>query len=148
MDNDLDMFEESLRQLVRSFARPRTWEIIQRAAGISLDRPSAQLLTTLQCNAPGCKLHELAAKLGIEAPSVTRTVQRLEEEKLVVRTIDPADRRATYLRITRLGERTLKQLKRAKRAQLKSLFASWTAEDRKQLATLLHRLTQQITSNT
>jgi DNA-binding MarR family transcriptional regulator len=143
MNEDLDTLEEALGYLARALSRPRIWQDIQRSAKISLDRPSAHLLGILSDQAAGCRLQELAVKIGVEAPSVSRNVQRLERVKLIVRTVDPNDRRATHLRLTPLGLKTLRGLRKAKREHFKTLLSSWPAEDRKQLVQLLHRLARQ-----
>lgn len=140
MRDDLDLVEEAFGYFVRVFTRPRYWDSIQRDAKVVIDRPGAYLLGSVCDGDAGCTLHELAAKLGVEPPSVTRAVQRLEQDKLIARTADPADRRITRLQPTRLGRRTVASLRRAKRQRLRALFGSWSAADRQQLARLLHRL--------
>lgn len=140
MRDDLDLMEEAFGYFVRVFTRPRYWEDVQYGAKVAIDRPSAYLLRAVCDDEAGYTLHELATKLGIEPPSVTRTVQRLESDKLIARTVDPADRRVTRLQPTRLGRRTVANLRRAKRQRLRTLFSSWSAADRQQLARLLHRL--------
>lgn len=140
MDADLDALEAALGYFIRTTCRQQYWERIQRTANVEIDRPSAQLLVALDNDSQDCRLHVLAAKLGIEAPSVTRTVQRLEQDKLVARLPDPTDGRASYLRLTRRGERTLSRIRRAKRQHMASLFDGWSAADRKQLVRLLDRL--------
>jgi DNA-binding MarR family transcriptional regulator len=141
MDADLDMLESALGYFLKALGRQQYWEKIQRTANVSIDRPSAHLLITLsQSDTGDCRLHMLASKLGVEAPSVSRVVQRLEQEKLVLRLADPADGRASCLRLTRRGERLIARIRRAKRQHLAALLAGWPAADRKQLARLLDRL--------
>jgi DNA-binding MarR family transcriptional regulator len=140
MDQDLDTLEEALGYLARAMSRPRLWQAIQKSANVTIDRPSAHLLRTLSDHDAGCNLHELAIKLGIEAPSVSRTVQRLEQDRLIVRIIDKTDRRTNHLRLTSRGLQTIKYLRRAKRELFKALFSSWSSTDRQQLVQLLHRL--------
>ncbi len=143
MDEDLDTLEEALGYLMRALSRPRQWQDIQRSANITIDRPAAHLLSVLNDQAAGCKLHELANKLGVEAPSVSRTVQRLENDKLIIRLIDQSDRRATHLRLTAEGRKALRYLRKAKRERFKVLLSSWSVRERKQLVQLLHKLSVQ-----
>jgi DNA-binding MarR family transcriptional regulator len=143
MNTDLDILEEALGYFARAMSRAKSWEAIQRTAKTTIDRPSAHLLMAL-CDSPsGCRLHELAAKIGIEAPSITRTVQRLEQDKLITRTIDQADRRAIYVRPTPQGLRTVEHVRLAKRERLKALLGSWSTKDREQLVRLVHRLARE-----
>ncbi|HEU4966058.1 MAG TPA: MarR family transcriptional regulator [Candidatus Saccharimonadales bacterium] len=141
MEADLDMLESALGYFIKAIGRQQYWETIQRSANVEIDRPSAHLLITLSGDDAGeCRLHTLAARLGVEAPSVSRVVQRLEQDKLVVRLADPTDGRASCLRLTRKGVRTIARIRRAKRQRLAALFTGWSAADRKQLARLLDRL--------
>ncbi len=141
MDADLDMVESALGYFIKAIGRQQYWDNIQRTANVSIDRPSAHLLITLSGDgAADCRLQTLAGKLGVEAPSVSRVVQRLEQNKLVVRLADPADGRASCLRLTRKGDRLVTRLRRAKRRRLSALFDGWPAADRRQLARLLDRL--------
>lgn len=87
----------------------------------------------------GLRLCELAERLGIEAPSVTRTVQQLERAGLVSRHADPDDQRAWRVEATPAGRDSLGRLHSAKRAGLGELLADWPAEDRHELAALLTR---------
>lgn len=142
MDKELDAVEEALSYFGRVMTHPKTWEALQHSSNVIIDRPSAQLLLTLAHSSrrTGCKLSELATKIGIEAPSVTRTVQKLEDRKLIRRAADPDDRRATYILPTDEGLAIVKSLRKAKRNNLRTLLSNWTSEDRQQLASLLHRL--------
>jgi DNA-binding MarR family transcriptional regulator len=141
MDADLDVLESALGYFMKALGRQQYWEKIQQAANVSIDRPSAHLLVTLSHDDAGdCRLQTLASKLGVEAPSVSRVVQRLEQEKLVLRLADPTDGRASYLRLTRKGERIISRIRRAKRQQLATLLGGWSTADRKQLVRLLDRL--------
>lgn len=141
MDADLDVFEAALMRLLKDLWHPKSWEAIQRSAKITIDRPGASLLMTLDgASDGGCRLLELAQRMGVEAPSVTRTVQHLEREGLIARTIDPADRRATRVLPTRRGTAAIRAIRRAKRERLGTLLADLSADERKQLARLLLRL--------
>jgi DNA-binding MarR family transcriptional regulator len=148
MNEDLDVLEEALHYLARAQSRPRLWQDIQRSANVSIDRPGAYLLGVLSDQPAGCRLQELAVIIGVEAPSVSRTVQRLENQKLIVRIVDQTDRRATHLRPTAKGLKTLQNLRQAKREHFKVLLSSWSAKDRKQLVQLLHKLSLQAADKT
>jgi|GEM_PF-2247959 DNA-binding MarR family transcriptional regulator len=148
MDDDLDQLEEAIGYLARAMSKQRFWHSVQHSARVNIDRPSAHLLGLLSRHANDWKLHDLAAKIGVEAPSITRTVQRLEQERLIVRLIDRTDRRAGHIQITAHGLRTLRGLRRAKRDYFKSLFDSWSVKDRQQLIKLLHRLALEAAAKT
>ncbi len=56
--------------------------------------PGQDLLLLHLWETPGLNLADLAGRVGVEAPTVTRMVQRLERGGLVSRERDPDDRRA------------------------------------------------------
>jgi DNA-binding MarR family transcriptional regulator len=54
-----------------------------------------------------CTLSDLAKTEGVTAPTMTRLVQGLENDGLVVRHLDTDDRRAVILRASKRGAETL-----------------------------------------
>ncbi|WP_201290903.1 MarR family winged helix-turn-helix transcriptional regulator [Croceibacterium salegens] len=50
---------------------------------------------------------EIAKRLRIEGPTLTRMIDTLEKDGLVTRMPDPADRRSKLLKLTQEGEETL-----------------------------------------
>src|SRR5690606_26097569 len=53
---------------------------------------------------------DIAKRLRIEGPTMTRMLDTLEADGLVERLPDPTDRRTTQLRLTPEGERVLEQI--------------------------------------
>ncbi len=49
----------------------------------------------------------LAADLGVSAPSLTRQLQKLEDNRLITRAVDPDDRRRVVVALTGAGEKAL-----------------------------------------
>ncbi len=82
------MLDEKLRLIGTSAARMEALSTIDRAPWLS-----AQV--------------EIANRMGIEKPTLTRMLDMLEAEKLVERLPDPWDRRAKLIRLTPEGEKTL-----------------------------------------
>jgi len=89
---------------------PLLWEIGETATALrrAFDRRAASLgVTRAQWRAlarisrqPGLRQVELAEQLDIEAITLCRIIDRLEESGLVERQRDPADRRAWQLLLT------------------------------------------------
>jgi MarR family transcriptional regulator for hemolysin len=82
------MLDEKLRVIGTSAARMEALSTIDRAPW-----PSAQV--------------EIANRMGIEKPTLTRMLDMLEADKLVERLPDPSDRRAKLIRLTPEGQKTL-----------------------------------------
>lgn len=57
-------------------------------------------------------MSEIAEKLYIASPSVTNLVDRLENQKLIARTPEPGDRRATLIRVTPKGESLVREIRK------------------------------------
>lgn len=137
--SDIDRFQEALQIVARLITQGRLHEQILRSAGVRLDRAGAALLNKLAPEGDSLRVTDLAETLGIDAPAVTRKVQQLEREGLVVRQSDPADGRATRIRLTPAGRRTLERVVRARRAWLDRLLGDWDDKDLSSLATLFGR---------
>jgi DNA-binding MarR family transcriptional regulator len=75
---------------------------------------------------------------------VTRKVQQLERENMVIRQTDPDDRRASRIGLTPTGRRTLERVRRARRAWLDHLVEGWEDDDLSTLATLLGRFAKDL----
>lgn len=84
------LLDEKLRAARQSSARMEAMSVI---LGASTPRPQV----------------EIARRLRIEGPTLTRMLDTLEKDGLVERLPDPADRRTKQLRITPAGERALEE---------------------------------------
>jgi len=90
-------------------------------------------------------LGELAALESVQPPTMTRIVAALEEQDLVVREADQADRRVSRLHITAAARRLLEKNRSRKTAYLASRMRGMSAEDLEVLeraAALLERMTE------
>ena len=76
---------------------------------------------------------ELAEREGVQRPTATALIGRLEQEKLISRTRDPLDGRSCRVRLTTEGRALLKQIRGRKNAFLVRGLEGLAAED---LATL------------
>lgn len=147
MEKDLDALEQAMSRLHRAMSRHRAWERISNEAGVSLDRTSATILELLaRSDCADCSLHKIVEKLGIEAPSVTRKVQLLEQASLLKKEVDKKDSRAYRLQLTARGVDISKRLRTAKRENLKETLADWSPTERQKLAKLIQKFADSITS--
>jgi len=82
---------------------------------------------------------ELAARIGLDVSTISRQLAGLERAGLLVRTVDPLDRRAALLALSQEGERIVARIQRARHAMMDEALADWPVEDLEQLAELLER---------
>src|SRR4249919_2670466 len=91
--------------------------------------------------------HELARALRIEGPTLTRHLDGLEEEGLVVRRRDASDRRAVSVELTELGRAKHAEMRRAVVAFNRRLLAGLSDGEVEELRSLLGRLEQNVRSH-
>ncbi len=111
-----------MQTVARSITQVRLHERLLRLAGVRLDRAGATLLFKLAARGDSLRVTDLAEILGVDTPTVTRKVQQLERDGMVVRQTDPDDRRASRIRLTPAGRRTIERVRRARRAWLEEVL--------------------------
>jgi DNA-binding MarR family transcriptional regulator len=84
--------------------------------------------------------------IGLDPSTVSRHVRQLERQGLAVRDADPTDARAVSLEATAAGRDAIQRVRGARRALLERVLADWPAGDRRELARLLTRLTEDLTT--
>ena len=88
----LDRFRRVLLQTASaqaSITQVRVHERLLRLAGVRLDRAGATLLFKLFAKGESLRVTDLAEMLGVDTPTVTRKVQQLERDGMVVRQSRP-----------------------------------------------------------
>lgn len=140
----VDRFDEALQTVARSITQVRLHERLLRLAGVRLDRAGATLLFKLAAKGDSLRVTDLAEILGVDTPTVTRKVQQLEREGMVVRRTDPDDRRASRIRLTPAGSRTIERVRRARRVWLEQILQGWDDDDLSALADLLSSFAQDL----
>lgn len=149
LDKDVEMLESAMRLFFQTMKRPQNWADITAEAGISLDRPAAIILHILVArDKKHLRVHDLAAQLGIEAPSVTRKTQELERQGYLKRVADPVDRRAISLQITAKGRAASVKLWKVQRGRLAKVMRDWDPAERRQFVELFHRYSTDMAAST
>ncbi|MFI8192282.1 MarR family winged helix-turn-helix transcriptional regulator [Streptomyces sp. NPDC085946] len=131
--------ERALSRITYLSTRARHHERLMALAGVPLDRAAVALLRQIadcEPQRPG----ELAARLGVEASHVTRTVQQLERSGHVSRVPDPDDRRAQRIELTEAGRQAVARVREAGARGMQMALAGWSPEELRRLATLFHRM--------
>lgn len=130
---------EDLAPLMAAFGKAYTRKIFAEMGRAGTTPARGRLLATLQCHG-SCKMSEISGHLGVTPRSVTKLVDGLEAEGLVVRESHPIDRRASMIRLTPAGILVSKESMHANHALVTELFERLTAADRQHLARILQKL--------
>lgn len=99
-------------------------------------------LATIERRGP-LTLGALAEQEGVQPPTITAAVSKLEERGLVTRDVDPQDRRVTRVAVTTEGKRLLARVRTRKTAYLRRRLDELDDDERATLASaaeILERL--------
>jgi DNA-binding MarR family transcriptional regulator len=108
--------------------------------GITL--PRFDLMSQLERHPEGLKMNELSRRMMVTGGNVTGIVDQLVKEGLVARVVEPADRRAFRVRLTRAGDKAFAEMARAHEEWVVELLARLGRRDSDALMQLLARLKQ------
>ena len=128
-----------LRLAVMRLAR-----ILRQKAQDQITPSQLSALVSVERDGP-VTLGELAALESVQPPTMTRIVVALEEQGLVLREADPADRRIARVHVTTAGRKLLERNRSRKTAYLASRMRGLSPEEREVLeraAGLLERMTE------
>jgi len=97
----------------------RTARRLRQEAGADLSPSLTAALSTVERHGP-LTPSEVALREGIQRPTVTRVLARLEAQGLIERMIDPRDKRSSLVTATKDGRELLAELRTRKTAFLAS----------------------------
>jgi len=134
---------EALRLWLRLLATTNLIE--SRVRGLLQERfattlPRFDLMAQLERAPAGLKMGELSQRLMVTGGNVTGITDMLEREGLVVRTPDPADRRAFRVRLTPAGRRAFRAMAAEHERWIVEAFAGLSERELAGLASLLSKL--------
>jgi DNA-binding MarR family transcriptional regulator len=115
------------------FAVARTARRLRQEAGTGLSPSLTAALATVERSGP-LTPSELADAERVRRPTVTRMLGHLEDEELITRTPDPADRRSTLIAITPAGAALLAAARTRKDVFLSERLDGLSTADRETLA--------------
>ena len=104
--------------------------------------PRFDLMSQLWRYPAGLKMNELSRHLMVTGGNVTGIVDPLEKEGLVERAPEPADRRATRVRLTRAGRKAFAEMARAHEEWIVELLAGLSRKEHAGLYRMLGRMKQ------
>jgi DNA-binding MarR family transcriptional regulator len=139
-DATIATIQSSLYQLARRLKQSLLRDYIARQAGDDLDQAGMAVLYALhEEEQASLRVTDLAGRLCIDPPAVTRKAQQLERLGLVSRTRDAEDARASRLGLTPEGREVLRRFLDARHQWLAAVLADWPAAEREQFARLICR---------
>lgn len=136
---DVIEIERALTRIAHLLARSRQHDRVAAEAGVPVDRAAVPILRLLAESEP-LRTGELAARLAVEAPHVTRQVQRLERCGYLKRVPDPDDGRAHRVQLTPSGHDAIDRLRDVGRRMMWQALEQWSPAELRQLAALFHRM--------
>jgi DNA-binding MarR family transcriptional regulator len=119
----------------------RTLEVVWSSGygGEPVDRYTYPVLVLIDEHGP-LGLGELATRLGLTKPTMSRHVARLGGAALVATRPDQRDPRAVVVHLTPDGAERVERVREVRRRTLGEVLADWSGADSEALAQLLARL--------
>lgn len=130
---------EHLAFLIHDVAKRLRLEFGRRVARFDFTPAQARCLAFLAFR-PGASLKALAAALEVQSMSVLRIVDELQTRKLLRREVDPDDRRALKLFLTKPGHSKVERIWGVLDDITREACAGMTASQRRELSGSLLRL--------
>jgi DNA-binding MarR family transcriptional regulator len=134
--------------LEREWGRLRRGHIMQqvRATSKSGHSPLEVELLRAIVEAGEIRSSDLANQLFVTKTSISRYVNGMLDEGLLIQRRDPSDGRATLLRVSASGRREFEEREARRSAVIQELCQDWPAKDVTELTTLLKRLNDGVQS--
>ena len=136
-----------LTQLANAVSRRRLVEHAMAAAGIEVEQPAFSVLLSVHLAGEPLRISEIAERMRIVQPHVTRQVQQLERRGLVRRTGDPNDRRVSIIAPTDEGREAAERYASSLISWFTGAVADWSEQDRRDLGRLLARFADDVTAH-
>ena len=108
--------------------------------------PRFDLMAQLERAPQGLKMSELSQRMMVTGGNVTGITDGLEEEGLVVREIDSADRRVFRVKLTAEGQRQFRRMAAEHERWVIDLLGALSPRQKKQLMDLLGELKDRLTA--
>ncbi|MCX0271617.1 MarR family transcriptional regulator [Nocardia zapadnayensis] len=136
-----------LTQLGAVLNRSRLAERAIEQIGIPLDRPAVSVLVTVQMAGQPLRVGDIAKRMQVVGPHVTRLLHDLERRGLVRRITDPDDQRARLIELTPDGAAAADRYLQGMLGWFTGALAGWSDEDRRTFGGLLGRFVDDLTAH-
>ncbi|MGV9974567.1 MarR family winged helix-turn-helix transcriptional regulator [Nocardia beijingensis] len=136
-----------MAQLSNTLGRGQLFETATAAAGITLERPAVTILVILESAGRPLRVGEIAARMQVAGPHVTRQLNGLERRRLVERVPDPDDQRARLITLTSTGAKMIGRYLRVIDGWFDQALSGWSKSDQRDLVRLLGRLVDDLSTH-
>lgn len=102
--------------------------------------PRFDFMAQLERHPEGLKMSEISRRLMVTGGNVTGLTDQLEKEGLVTRDVDPNDRRAFTVRLTRAGRTLFDNMARAHEGWVMALFSGLSGDEKSEMHERLGKL--------
>ncbi|MBB2938454.1 DNA-binding MarR family transcriptional regulator [Amycolatopsis bartoniae] len=113
-------------------------------AGADLERPGLSILLALYLGGKAMRVGEIAERMQVAGPHVTRHLHVLERRRLVRGLADPDDRRARLVELTPDGAAIAERYAATVLGWFGEALSGWSAQDRRTFYDLLLRFTDDV----
>lgn len=134
---------ETVEELIRAFVQFRRSDLNPSSqSACAQNKSEARLVILLDEHGSktGMKVSELSTRMRVTSPFVTQLLTSAEEKGLVMRQIDPNDRRMIRVFLTEKGKQAAEEYKNELRRWFSDLAQYLGEEDSRQLIRLMHKL--------
>lgn len=138
-ETDIHAVLGGISRVANVIRRGRLEERAIQRSGIDVERPALSLLITLQTSGQPLRIGEIASRMQVVGPHVTRMLPELERRGLVRRVVDPDDQRARLIAMTDDGTRVVQRYLGTVVGWMREALEDWTPEDRTTLLALVQR---------
>jgi len=139
----IDDHHDSLRLWLRLLSCSNLIQLRIRKAMASRFKttlPRFDLMAQLERAPDGLQMGELSRRMLVTGGNITGIADQLERTGLILRAVDPDDRRAYRITLTREGRRVFAQMAAEHERWIAEIFDGLNARDKRTLHELLSRL--------
>jgi DNA-binding MarR family transcriptional regulator len=147
--DDLDLLAllPRLTQLGNVLNRSRLAERAMERVGVALDRPAMSVLVVLRMAGQPLRVGEIARRMEVVGPHVTRQMNELERRRLARRVTDPHDQRARLIELTPDGATAADRYLGTVLGWFTGALADWPKQDRQTFGRLLARFADDLAAH-
>lgn len=139
----MDTIRDSVGYVVTELARAQRHAVAAKLANLGL-YPGQEVLLLALWARDGQSQQELAAGAGVEAPTVSKSLGRMERAGLIERRRDPSDARVSRVYLTENGKALEAPVRQVWEAVEATMLADFTLEERLLLRRLLQHARQNL----